>query len=516
MTRNPYERNAGSSHHRGKRLRADEVRRARQARAAPVSGRPVQAQKYQPRLSEQFPAVAEHQQRSRWTPLRLGLLAVGLSLALLAAIVVVPILIQMQRTADQVFQDADPIIQIEENPEGTPVIVTQQPETNSAGFAEEDDDFDDESADLPEWDGSERINIALYGVDSRENGDGESVRSDTIILVTIDPSTHEVGMMSIPRDLQVDIPGLGTEKINAAYAQGGRALTRAVVEYHFDIDIHYYAEVDFVGFVNIVNTVGGVVIDNPAVIKDDNYEWTRVYFPAGVQHLDGENALRYVRTRYDDNDFARGQRQQQVLRALREQGVRLNLITRVRSLLRDVEENFRTDLSMRQSLALARIANDIDNDDIQSYSIIECTSEDYVPDQYYYLVPDWDCIHGVMAEAFPSSTGESIADDDAVDVNYSASVLVENGTFVNGLAGRNSQALTEAGFQDVDIRQSDDAGNYPTSSITGYGVSEETLRHIAEQLELDPSVIKQDDGSHPDGYEIIVILGEDATDSESE
>jgi polyisoprenyl-teichoic acid--peptidoglycan teichoic acid transferase len=513
MTRNPYERNAGSSHHRGKRLRADEVRRARQARAAPVSGRPVQAHKYQPRMSEQFPAVGEDQQGKRWTPLRLGLLAVGLSLLLLAAIFVVPVLLQMQRTADQVFQDADPIIQIEENPEGTPVIVTQEPDQDSLGFAD-DDDLDDESADLPEWDGSERINIALYGVDSRE--DGESARSDTIILVTIDPSTHEVGMMSIPRDLQVDIPGLGTEKINAAYAQGGRALTRAVVEYHFDIDIHYYAEVDFVGFINIVDTVGGVVIDNPAVIKDDNYEWTRVYFDAGVQHLDGENALRYVRTRYDDNDFARGMRQQQVLRALRQQGVRLNLITQVRSLLRDVEENFRTDLSMRQSLALARIANDIDNDDIQSYSMIECTTEDYVPDQYYYLIPDWDCIHDIMDEAFPRSTGEEVADDDTADVDYSASVLVENGTFVNGLAGRNSQALTEAGFQDVDIQQADDAGNYQTSVITGYGVPEETLRYIAEQLDLDPSSIEQEDGSHPDGYEIIVILGEDATDSDSE
>jgi polyisoprenyl-teichoic acid--peptidoglycan teichoic acid transferase len=504
MTRHPYERNAGSSSNRGRRLRADEIRRDRMARSAPVAGRPAQSQRYQPRMSEQFPAVADNQPKKRWTPLRLGLLAVGLSLVMLAAIVVVPVLIQMQRTADQVFQDADPIIDIVDNPDGTPVIVTQEPDGRSVGF--DDDDFDDESADLPSWDGSEKITIALYGVDSRE--EGELARSDTIILVVIDPETNEVGMMSIPRDLQVDIPGLGREKINAAYAQGGRALTRAVIEYHFDIPVHYYAEVDFNGFINIVDTMGGVVVDNPAVLKDDNYEWTRVYFPTGPQFMDGETALRYVRTRYDDNDFARGQRQQQVLRAMREQGVRLNLITQVRSLLRDVEENFRTDLSMRQSLALARIAADISNEDIESYSIIECTTEDYVPDLYYYLVPDWDCIHDQMHEIFPQ---RDVEPEELID--YDAPIVVENGTFIDGLAGRSRDTLLTAGYSSVDARQSDEAGDVPTSIIRGgTGVSEDTLIDIAEQLGFVPDIVDIEHGSTnvPDDYSIIVILGDDA------
>ncbi len=513
MTRHPYERNAGSSPNRGRRLRADEIRQARQSRSAPapVSGRQVQSPKYQPRLSEQFPAVTDDQPKKRWTPLRLGLLAVGLSLVMLAAIVVVPVLIQMQRTADQVFQDRDPIMHIEENPEGTPVIVTQEPSGSGTGF--EDDDFDDESADLPDWDGDERINIALYGIDSRD--EGEIARSDTIIIVTIDPETNDVGMMSIPRDLQVDIPELGREKINAAYAQGGRALTRAVVEYHFEISIHYYAEVDFTGFINIVDTMGGVVVDNPAVLKDDNYEWTRVYFPTGPQHMDGETALQYVRTRYDDNDFARGQRQQQVLRAMREQGVRLNLITQVRSLLQDVEENFRTDLSMRQSLALARMANDIDNDDIQSYSIIDCTTEDYVPDRYYYLIPDWDCIHDLMAEVFP----EKVVDTEEL-IDYDAEILIENGTFTDGLAGRTRNALLSAGYEDVDVRQSENAGNVPNSIIRGTGVTEETLTDIAKQIGFDPDIVEieledVETGAIPDGYAIVVILGDDAPEPDT-
>ncbi|MEX2426194.1 MAG: LCP family protein, partial [Thermomicrobiaceae bacterium] len=415
-----------------------------------------------------------------------------------------------------------------ENEQGTPVIVTQESDgSDGQGFDDDEngEDLEDESQDLPDWDGNERVNIALYGVDTRE--DGDSSRSDTIIIVSIDPETNEVGMMSIPRDLQVDIPDLGTEKINAAYSHGGRALTKAVVEFHFDINVHYYAEVDFTGFINIVDTIGGVVIDNPAVLKDDNYEWTRVYFPTGPQHMDGEAALQYVRSRYDDNDFARGMRQQQVLRALREQGVRLNLITQVRSLLRDVEENFRTDLSMRESLALARMANNIESDDIQSYSIIECTTEDYVPDLYYYLVPDWDCIDGILAEMIPPDDGAADTEDSDEgsdgnegeeadeEINHNASILIENGTFVDGFAGQSQDVLLNAGYQDVDIRQSAEAGNVPNSMILGYGIDEATAEDVAAQLGFDPSTIELDDGDHAEGYEIIVILGEDAPDTDT-
>jgi LCP family protein required for cell wall assembly len=350
----------------------------------------------------------------------------------------------------------------------------------------------------------------LLGVDSRADEDGPA-RSDTIIIVTIDPTTNEVGMLSIPRDLQVQIPDLGLEKINAAYAQGGRELTRAVVEYHFEIDVHYYAEVDFVGFINIVDIVGGVVVDNHTLIKDDNYEWTRVYFPTGLQHMDGETALQYVRTRYDDNDFARGLRQQQVLKALRQQGVRLNLITKARDLLEEVEESFRTDLSFRQQLALARMANDIDSEDIQSYSILEGTTEEYVPGAYYYLIPDWDAIHEIVHEMIPPD--ERDRDDEDVDPVYTASVLVENATFVDQLAARSSNMLIEAGYVNVDAAQSPSAGDHPTSEIHVFNGYYDTARDIANLIGLDPDHIVVENGSHPNGYDIVVVLGDDAPEA---
>src|SRR5690606_39902762 len=127
----------------------------------------------------------------------------------------------------------------------------------------------------------------------------------------------QVGMMSIPRDLLVTIPGLGEEKINAAYSAGeesgvtGAGLVRATVEYNFNIPIHYVAEVDFEGFQRIVDTLGGVTIDVPAPIKDDEYpgeqfNYTRIYFHTGLQHLDVNTARRFARTRSDDTHFIRG------------------------------------------------------------------------------------------------------------------------------------------------------------------------------------------------------------------
>jgi polyisoprenyl-teichoic acid--peptidoglycan teichoic acid transferase len=509
MTRDPNERNSSSGNaHRGRRLRADEVRRARQSRAAPISGRVVQSQQYQPRLSDQFSAVQDTEKKG-WTPLRMGLAAAGMSIAVLIAIFVIPVLLQMQRTIDTVIDDSEPRVSIVEEEDGTLRVVPHDDDDGDQGDDFDDIDFDE--PELPDWGADERINIMLLGVDSRGEDDGPA-RSDTIILVTIDPKTNEVGMMSIPRDLQVEIPGLGPEKINAAYAQGGRELTRAVVEYHFDIDIHYYASVDFVGFINIVDIVGGVIVNNPAVVKDDNYEWTRVYFPTGLQHMDGETALRYVRTRYDDNDFARGYRQQQVLRALRQQGVRLNLITRVRDLLEEVEESFRTDLSLRQQLALARMANDIDSEDIQSYSILEGTTEEYVPGRYYYLIPDWDVIHEIMRDMIPPEDRQRERDDDIQPV-YAASVLVENATFVDRLAARSSDTLIEAGYDNVDVAQSASAGGQPTSQIIVYNGMTDTALDIAELIGLDPDQIIVENGSHPSGYDIVVVLGDDAPEA---
>ncbi len=305
------------------------------------------------------------------------------------------------RAYQRVFVTPVPRATVVINEQGTPEVVLLTP--------------NDSTIQLPNWDKKDRISVLLLGIDRREAED--IPRSDTIIIVTIDPLTKDVGMLSIPRDLLVTIPGYGQEKINAAYALGvnspitGPGLVRATIEYNFGIPIHYYAEVDFEGFVRIVDTVGGVVVDVPAPIKDDeypgeNYNYTRIYFAPGLQRMDGRTALRYVRTRHDDNDFARGYRQQQVLRALREQGLRLDLIRKAPQLVDSLGDTVRTDLSPTQVLALAKLGTEIPQDRIRSYTLLPATTSYWEPGQPFYLIPNWNAIQAILDEMFPPRQGQ--------------------------------------------------------------------------------------------------------------
>ncbi len=305
------------------------------------------------------------------------------------------------RAYQRVFTTPVPRANVIVNAQGTPEVVLVSP--------------DDPAIQLPDWDKKDRINVLLLGVDRREAEDVP--RADTIIVVTIDPLTKDVGLLSIPRDLLVTIPGYGQEKINAAYPLGmsssltGPGLLRATIEYNFGIPIHYYAEVDFEGFVRIVDTLGGVVVDVPAPIKDDeypgeDYNYTRIYFAPGLQHMDGRTALRYVRTRHDDNDFSRGYRQQQVLRALREQGLRLDLLRKAPQLVDALAETVRTDLSPQQVLALAKLGSEIPRERIRSFTLLQATTSYWEPGQPFYLIPNWPAIQAILDEMFPPREGQ--------------------------------------------------------------------------------------------------------------
>ncbi len=228
---------------------------------------------------------------------------------------------------------------------------------------------------LPEWKGKERFNILLLGVDQRdeEKALGLPTRSDTMIVVSIDPVLKTATMISFPRDLWVTIPGYGEERINVAYPAGemrrveggGPGLAARTLEANFGLKVQYYAIVDFHGFEDVVNTVGGVVIDVPRPIKDDTYPTAdygieRIYFQSGPQLMDGSTALKYARTRHADSDFGRMARQQQVLLAIRDRALRLNMLPRLPGMLDQGLKSVQTNLSVTELLALGRLASDID------------------------------------------------------------------------------------------------------------------------------------------------------------
>ncbi|MGH9175003.1 MAG: LCP family protein, partial [Vicinamibacterales bacterium] len=290
------------------------------------------------------------------------------------------------------------------NPDGTRVVVpTEQVE-----------------ASLPNWDNQDPFNILLMGTDDRE-GDDEPARSDTMIVMRINPATNHVAMMSIPRDLLVYIPVVDRwDKMNAAYPigaeaddeVGGPSVVMETINYNFGVQIHYFVTVDFEGFRTIVDTIGGVMIDVRAPVKDDQYPTesfgiTREYFPTGLQMMDGETALRYARTRHGDNDIARGNRQQQMLIAIREQAMSLGLVTRAEELIRQFGRMVKTDLNFNQMLALANLGRNVDPNGISKINLWDAgVLTEHPPDDEldaFYMEADWPAVYAVVNQYFTTT-----------------------------------------------------------------------------------------------------------------
>lgn len=176
--------------------------------------------------------------------------------------------------------------------------------------------------DIGVWQGKERITILLLGIDQRPGEDPDVARTDTIMLLTLDPQTKSAGMMSIPRDLYVPLPDRGMDRINTAHVYGGPEFAKRAIEYNFGIPIQHYARVDFTALTSLVDLVGGVDVYNDEDINDtsypdNNYGYEPFVLAKGWHNLDGKTALKYARTRHGSSDFSRIKRQQQVIMALR-------------------------------------------------------------------------------------------------------------------------------------------------------------------------------------------------------
>jgi polyisoprenyl-teichoic acid--peptidoglycan teichoic acid transferase len=410
------------------------------------------------------------------------------------------------------------------NPEGTPEAIPEQ----------------EAEQVLPDWGANDIVNIVLMGIDDRDD-DAVSVRSDTIIIVHIDPQTRDVAMMSIPRDLRVYIPPFGHDKMNAAYAigdanddtipGGGPTLVAQTIEANFNIPIHYYATIDFQGFETIVDSVGGIIIDVPNQLSDNLYptedlRLTRIYFSSGLQTMDGKTALEYVRTRHADSDIARGQRQQQVLMAIRERAVVRDLITRAPELIEGVSGMLRTDLDFNQMLALANLGRQIDADNITRIDLWqEGLLTEHFPDfegDAYYLEANWIRILNLQEQYFkvpepaPTPTLEPVAAAEptattpaptptieATEPDLDTPVMVENGTETPALAGHTAQFLFDSGFTAVWASDAEE----PAEETIIYDSSSNplTARHLADLLDLSYATIVQVEGNG----DIVVVIGDD-------
>ncbi len=368
----------------------------------------------------------------------------------------------------------------------------------------------------------ERVNVLLLGIDRRPS-ERCPCRTDTMMLATLDPKTKTAGLITIPRDLYVPIPEVGENRINTAkfygdlykYPGGGAALAKRTVEYNFGRRVHFYVLVDFAGFRKAVDALGGVDIDVAKAIDDPNYPdenfgVKHIFIPAGRVHMNGEMALQYARARHvDSGDFGRMKRQIQVLMAIREKALRLDIVTKLPNLIPSMWGIVETDIQPQDALALANIAAQVKTENIKTASIDETMTVQFRNNQNAVVLwLDRVKIGRLIDQVIPS---ESAVVDQAERVKQeSAQILVLNGTTAPTITEQTARYLQAQGFQVVAIGNAD-RNDYPkTVLIDMNGEKAATLSLLAKLLHVDPNNVRKGVGvkGEPD---VRVIIGADWT-----
>ena len=231
------------------------------------------------------------------------------------------------------------------------------------------------------FDDKEPFSVLVLGVDERK---GDAGRSDTIIVLTVNPKTKSSTMVSIPRDTYTEIIGKGKmDKINHAYAFGGIEMSMHTVENLLDIPIDYVVQVNMDSFKDIVDAVGGITVNNTLDFTVDNYS-----YPVGEITLDGEEALSFVRMRYEDprGDFGRQDRQKQVIQAVLREGASVNSLVNYKSIFGAIGDNVRTNMTFDEMVDVQANYRDAFGKVDQLY--IQNGAGQKIDGIYYYMMND--------------------------------------------------------------------------------------------------------------------------------
>lgn len=198
--------------------------------------------------------------------------------------------------------------------------------------------------------GPDVVNILVLGSDARPYGGG--YRTDVIMLVSLDPQNGTATLLSIPRDLYVYIPGWQVNRINTAEPHGGLEMMADTIRYTFGLPVQYYARIDFSGFMNAVNTLGGIDVEATGYLYDECGGTWYSYSPGNTYHMDGFTTLCYVRMRHGSSDFDRLRRQQEVLQAIFRQSLTLQALSRFPTLFAQYRSAIETNIGLTDALPL--------------------------------------------------------------------------------------------------------------------------------------------------------------------
>ena len=389
-------------------------------------------------------------------------------------------------------------------------------------------------------DNSEPFYMLIMGVDKsadREESEefaGSAFRCDTMILTRVDTKNKKVSMVSLPRDLQIqnmgatsDNPvGYGTNKLNAAYAYGGAALSVQTVAKIAGVNISHYVEADFDGFSAAVDAVGGVEIDVQIEIDDGH---TGVYVPAGKQTLNGEQALSVCRSRhtYDylgDGDALRTAYQRQVLSAVAAKVLASDVGTMLNT-VNTLVQYVNTDFDVNSILSIAKGLQGMSSNDIYTASMPKTSK--YVDGAWYDFVyaDEWKEMMNRMNQGLPpadteidaatgiviSSGGDSSASGDATSAtspaHASASIAVRNGTETSGIASAAVEKLKSFGYTNVSAGNAN-ATDFETTIVV---YDEDTYAKDAQIIaaQLGCGEAKKNDGTYTSSANVMAVLGKD-------
>lgn len=336
-----------------------------------------------------------------------------------------------------------------------------------------------------------RVNVLLIGVDVTLNNRRQVVnvsRSDTLMLISVDPEHRRINALSIPRDTRAEIPGVGANKINAAYAFGGPGLTIRSVEGLLGVPVHYYVKLGPDSFARIIDALGGVEID---VEKDMKYtdHWASLYIDLkkGRQWLDGDEAMQYIRFRHDAlGDIGRVERQQKVLMAILQKLTSPSTVLRAPRLLRALVERTQTNLTMRELLTLGLFAARLSAPDIHTATL---------PGQVgpVYISPDVAKAGPLIAEMFFGVDARTLS---------STAVEVINASGIPGLGRQTAARLERFGVRIVRVDSVTTLARVTT--IIDRSGRPEVARLLAEVLGQKP--ITHEPGSGPD---ITILVARD-------
>ena len=382
---------------------------------------------------------------------------------------------------------------------------------------------------VPDPEQPERVNILLLGADQRP-GETGAVRTDTMILLTVNPASKTAGMMSIPRDLWVRIPAYDLyNKITTAYTYGelddypggGPALAMKTVETVFGVRPDYYVKLNFAGFEQIIDQIDGIDIYVEKAIHDpdfpdNNYGYDPLYIEAGLNHFNGKDALKYARVRHIDNDFGRMRRQQQVIEAVVRKVLDTDqldtLIRNAYPLWRSFQDTVETDMSLEVIIQLASLARKIELDNVQKL-VIDLSMTDPITTETkasaLVLLPHKaEPAINAMFHTLPSASQSQLETLTGLAIE-NAELVIHDGTFAGGLASHVAKYLHAQGFRVIQYGPVDTGRfDYERTVIIDYTGNPHTVLELKRLLNLsDPQI---EPGLNPDSQiDVKIILGAD-------